>query len=86
VEFISNDITQRAQQIIVGVIMSIAEQVSLAEGSAHKTTEIKRIVASSVIGTAVEWYDFLIYGKLVEDQRACRCTMRRASVRCSSIR
>jgi MFS transporter, MHS family, shikimate and dehydroshikimate transport protein len=42
--------------------MSIAEQVSLAESSAHKTTEIKRIVASSVIGTAVEWYDFLIYG------------------------
>ena len=42
--------------------MSIAEQVSLAESSAHKPTEIKRIVASSVIGTAVEWYDFLIYG------------------------
>jgi MFS transporter, MHS family, shikimate and dehydroshikimate transport protein len=42
--------------------MSIAEQVSLAESSVHKTTEIKRIVASSLIGTAVEWYDFLIYG------------------------
>src|ERR1700691_4468847 len=42
--------------------MSIAEQVSLAESSAHKTTDIKRIVLSSVIGTAVEWYDFLIYG------------------------
>src|SRR6202795_3181196 len=42
--------------------MSITEEVSLAESSAHKTTEIKRIVAASVIGTAVEWYDFLIYG------------------------
>jgi MFS transporter, MHS family, shikimate and dehydroshikimate transport protein len=36
--------------------------VSLAESPVEKTTEIKRIVASSVIGTAVEWYDFLIYG------------------------
>jgi MHS family shikimate/dehydroshikimate transporter-like MFS transporter len=36
--------------------------VSLAESPVEKTTEIKRIVASSVIGTAVECYDFLIYG------------------------
>src|SRR6202162_1381672 len=36
--------------------------VSLAESPVEKTTEIKRIVASSVVGTAVEWYDFLIYG------------------------
>jgi MHS family shikimate/dehydroshikimate transporter-like MFS transporter len=42
--------------------MSIAEQVSIADSSADHTTEIKRVVASSVIGTAVEWYDFLIYG------------------------
>jgi len=42
--------------------MSIAGQASLVEGPADKATEIKRIVASSVIGTAVEWYDFLIYG------------------------
>jgi MHS family shikimate/dehydroshikimate transporter-like MFS transporter len=42
--------------------MSIAEQVSLAESSADGTTEIKRVVVSSVIGTAVEWYDFVIYG------------------------
>ena len=42
--------------------MSIAEQVSIADGSANHTTEIKRVVVSSVIGTAVEWYDFLIYG------------------------
>ena len=34
--------------------------VSLAESPVEKTTEIKD--ASSVIGTAVEWYDFLIYG------------------------
>ena len=42
--------------------MSNVGLVSLAESPAEKTTEIKRIVASSVIGTAVEWYDFLIYG------------------------
>src|SRR6266481_10023791 len=41
--------------------MSIAEHVSFTE-STSSTTEIKRIVVSSVIGTAVEWYDFLIYG------------------------
>src|ERR1700685_1541867 len=29
---------------------------------ADKASEITRIVASSAIGTAVEWYDFLIYG------------------------
>ena len=42
--------------------MSNVGLVSLAESPAEETTEIKRIVASSVIGTAVEWYDFLIYG------------------------
>ncbi len=36
--------------------------VPLVESPNHQTTEIKRIVVSSVIGTAVEWYDFLIYG------------------------
>jgi MFS transporter, MHS family, shikimate and dehydroshikimate transport protein len=59
---IGNGIAARPRQIIVGSIMSIARQASLAEGPADKATEIKRIVASSVIGTAVEWYDFLIYG------------------------
>jgi MFS transporter, MHS family, shikimate and dehydroshikimate transport protein len=35
----------------------------IAEKSAPgKTNEIRRVVVSSVIGTAVEWYDFLIYG------------------------
>jgi len=41
--------------------MSIAEQVSFVESTSN-TTEIKRVVVSSVIGTAVEWYDFLVYG------------------------
>src|SRR5882724_649613 len=44
-----------------GYLMSIAEQVSFTE-STSSTTEIKRVVVSSVIGTAVEWYDFLVYG------------------------
>jgi MFS transporter, MHS family, shikimate and dehydroshikimate transport protein len=44
------------------VSLSIAGQVALSERSDHNTTGIKRIVVSSVIGTAVEWYDFLIYG------------------------
>ena len=42
--------------------MSMAGQVSLVDSPVEKTTEIKRIVVSSVIGTAVEWYDFLNYG------------------------
>jgi MFS transporter, MHS family, shikimate and dehydroshikimate transport protein len=42
--------------------MSNAGLVSLVENPANDTTEIKRVVVSSVIGTAVEWYDFLIYG------------------------
>jgi MFS transporter, MHS family, shikimate and dehydroshikimate transport protein len=41
--------------------MSIAEHVSFTESTSN-TTEIKRVVVSSVIGTAVEWYDFLVYG------------------------
>ena len=42
--------------------MSNAELISLVESPATNATEIKRVVVSSVIGTAVEWYDFLIYG------------------------
>src|SRR5215468_1294522 len=42
--------------------MNSAALLSLVESSATNTTEIKRVVVSSVIGTAVEWYDFLIYG------------------------
>src|ERR1700730_17656613 len=41
--------------------MSIAEGVPLVEIPDEQTTELKRIVVSSVSGTAVEWYDFLIY-------------------------
>jgi len=42
--------------------MSNAGLISLVESPATNATEIKRVVLSSVIGTAVEWYDFLIYG------------------------
>jgi MFS transporter, MHS family, shikimate and dehydroshikimate transport protein len=42
--------------------MSNAELISFVESPATNGTEIKRVVVSSVIGTAVEWYDFLIYG------------------------
>src|SRR6516162_4174639 len=42
--------------------MSVVEHVSLVDSPATGGTEIKRVVVSSVIGTAVEWYDFLIYG------------------------
>jgi MHS family shikimate/dehydroshikimate transporter-like MFS transporter len=42
--------------------MSGAGAASFARYPAPETTDIKRIVLSSVIGTAVEWYDFLIYG------------------------
>ena len=42
--------------------MSFARQVALSVSSDPNTTGIKRIVVTSVIGTAVEWYDFLIYG------------------------
>ena len=42
--------------------MSIAERSPNIESPGEQPAEIKSIVASSVIGTAVEWYDFLIYG------------------------
>ncbi len=42
--------------------MSGAGSASFAQYAAPETTDIKRIVLSSIIGTAVEWYDFLIYG------------------------
>ncbi len=41
--------------------MSIVGQLPAAE-SPSATTEMRRIVVSSIVGTAVEWYDFLIYG------------------------
>jgi MFS transporter, MHS family, shikimate and dehydroshikimate transport protein len=42
--------------------MSIVGEVPLAATPDSRTTEIRRIVASSIVGTSVEWYDFLIYG------------------------
>src|ERR1700681_2665380 len=42
--------------------MSIVGRVPLAESPNEQTSEMKRIVVSSIVGTAVEWYDFLIYG------------------------
>jgi MHS family shikimate/dehydroshikimate transporter-like MFS transporter len=41
--------------------MTVAEQVDL-EGLSDEARSLRKIVWSSVIGTAVEWYDFLIYG------------------------
>jgi MHS family shikimate/dehydroshikimate transporter-like MFS transporter len=41
--------------------MSIAEPVSFDAGASGRTAGIRRVVLSSIIGTAVEWYDFLIY-------------------------
>ncbi len=42
--------------------MSIVRQVPVAESPGGATTRINPIVISSIVGTAVEWYDFLIYG------------------------
>src|SRR5215470_12358757 len=42
--------------------MAIAEPVDLEVIPGIATIGLRRIVWSSVIGTAVEWYDFLIYG------------------------
>ena len=41
--------------------MTIAGPVPIVESPNEQTTGLKRIVLSSIIGTAVEWYDFLIY-------------------------
>jgi MHS family shikimate/dehydroshikimate transporter-like MFS transporter len=41
--------------------MSIAEPVSFDESASGRTAGMRRVVLSSIIGTAVEWYDFLIY-------------------------
>jgi len=42
--------------------MSIAQGLSLSDEVADKARQMRRVVVSSVVGTAVEWYDFLIYG------------------------
>jgi MHS family shikimate/dehydroshikimate transporter-like MFS transporter len=41
--------------------MTVAEQVDL-NALTDETPRLQKVVWSSVIGTAVEWYDFLIYG------------------------
>jgi len=41
--------------------MSIAERTGGDEVFADRASEMKRVVISSIIGTTVEWYDFLIY-------------------------
>jgi MHS family shikimate/dehydroshikimate transporter-like MFS transporter len=47
-----------------GVIMTVAEEFNAATTAANpdEAAALRKIVWSSVIGTAVEWYDFLIYG------------------------
>jgi MHS family shikimate/dehydroshikimate transporter-like MFS transporter len=42
--------------------MTVADEVDLDAVADDRTASLQRIVWSSVIGTAVEWYDFLIYG------------------------
>jgi hypothetical protein len=56
----SNPLARSAK--VEEIVMSIAERSPIVESPGGQPAEIKRIVASSVIGTAVEWYDFLIYG------------------------
>ncbi|MHC2281111.1 MFS family permease [Bradyrhizobium diazoefficiens] len=41
--------------------MTVADDVTLSVAP-DEAASLRRIVWSSVIGTAVEWYDFLIYG------------------------
>ena len=42
--------------------MTTAKQAPRIELFGDRSTEMQRVVISSMIGTAVEWYDFLIYG------------------------
>lgn len=42
--------------------MSTAEGLSVPGAVSEQTRQMRKIVTSSVVGTAVEWYDFLIYG------------------------
>jgi len=41
--------------------MSVAEKVRGDELFAARASEMRRVVIASVIGTTIEWYDFLIY-------------------------
>lgn len=42
--------------------MSTAEGLSVPGAVSEQARQMRKIVTSSVVGTAVEWYDFLIYG------------------------
>jgi len=42
--------------------MTVAEDLNVAVPVTHDAATMRRIVWSSLIGTAIEWYDFLIYG------------------------
>ena len=42
--------------------MTVAEELNVAVPVTYDVATMRRIVWSSLIGTAVEWYDFLIYG------------------------
>jgi MFS transporter, MHS family, shikimate and dehydroshikimate transport protein len=47
--------------VLRGAIMTVAEEFTTV-AVPDDAAALRRIVLSSVIGTAVEWYDFLIYG------------------------
>ncbi len=53
--------SQQSPRYEAGAIMNIAA-FRIAEHSAADAGEVRRVLASSIIGTAAEWYDFLIYG------------------------
>jgi MHS family shikimate/dehydroshikimate transporter-like MFS transporter len=53
---------QRANHEGVTMAIHMAAQASLPAAPAIGASQMRHIVSSSVIGTAVEWYDFLIYG------------------------
>ena len=42
--------------------MALASQVTADQPTTATPSQMRRVVTSSVLGTAVEWYDFLIYG------------------------
>lgn len=42
--------------------MAIASQSVISAAPTVAASQMRRVVTSSVVGTAVEWYDFLIYG------------------------
>ena len=49
-------------QFLKGWAVALAGSAQLAQSPTGRSSWVGRAVLSSVIGTAVEWYDFLIYG------------------------